>query len=345
MAEALADMLPLEIDGHAVGTLLKISGSMKSDSSGNVHSALDSILKGEVKNVLVDLEGATETDNLEITVLRGYADTYQSSRGYFALVNVSDSFKNALQESNLADVFSSFADVESASQAFAKMVHIHEEVEHKGEREKRLEEIDKKNHEAALKKGTAPEAEAPEKESPSKSFPKQAACPNCKVELTLPQAGRFKCTRCGEAFSAEPTGRLRNLGMRENVYFQMTVPAHKDYVDGIKLMVENTARRLYLSVEDSRKAGEAIGEVCSLIIAHADDSSGRALFQLLFVAEGGRFVIKTSDTGRKFNLEDDNIKTDPRLKTAQSIMDVLEYKPHPKQGNIVTIAKKLPKVV
>lgn len=337
MAGSTIETQRLENSGITVGEMITVNGSMKSDATEELHSALDTILRSPVKNVLLNLAHVTEVDASELGILRGYADTFKGHSGYFALVNMTDSFTATINEAALDGVFSSFPAVHAAVNAFMKLMN--------GSAKKTEEAVIAEDDSAPLELEESEKPVAEAGPDSSKVFPKQAACPNCKIDLTVPDTGRYKCVRCGEAFSAEPNGKLRNLGMRENVYFQVTLPTHKDYIDGLKPMVEGSARRLYISTEESRKMAEAVAEVCSLIITHADDSSGRALFQMIFVAEGGKVMIKTSDSGRHFNLEDGDIKKDPRLKNAQEVMDLLEYRQHPKQGNMVTMAKRLPKVV
>lgn len=163
--------------------------------------------------------------------------------------------------------------------------------------------------------------------------PFSLVCAVCKVKLTIPRAGSFKCPRCATFFKLYEDGKVTFSERKKASPLQMKLCCTDECMQGLAEFVGVLAQRIGFSAEDVQSIKDAIIETCSAITEKAYENKQYLSYNIVINPSSTDLKIQISDYG-KYIYDDEK-----SFQHTRSIMDEFEHKQHPKGGNIINMAK------
>ena len=170
---------------------------------------------------------------------------------------------------------------------------------------------------------------------PEPGSPYSLVCARCKVKLTIPKPGSFKCPRCTTFFKLFDDGRVTFSERKKASPLQMKLSCTDECMDGLKEFVGVLADRIGFAPDDVQGIKDCIQEVCMAVIEKAYDNKQYLSYNV---------VINPSSTDLKLQISDfGNFIYEEQAKFSKSMkfMDEFEHKQHPKGGNIINLTKNV----
>jgi hypothetical protein len=165
--------------------------------------------------------------------------------------------------------------------------------------------------------------------------PYSLVCAICKVKLTIPKPGSFKCPRCATFFKLFDDGKVTFSERKKASPLQMKLSCTDECMHGLSEFVGVLANRIGFSADEVRCIKDSIMETCGAVIEKAYENKQYLSYNVVLNPSSTDLKIQISDYG-KFIYDDQN-----RFRITMQTMDEFEHKQHPKGGNIINMTKQV----
>ena len=160
-------------------------------------------------------------------------------------------------------------------------------------------------------------------------------CAVCKVKLTIPRPGSFKCPRCATFFKLSENGKVVFSERKKASPLQMKLCCNDECTQGLSEFVGVIANRIGFLPAEIQAIKEAIVETCNAVTEKAYENKQYLSYNIVLNPSSTDLKIQISDYG-KF-IYDEKASFAHTLRT----MDEFEHKQHPKGGNIIDMVKRV----
>lgn len=163
--------------------------------------------------------------------------------------------------------------------------------------------------------------------------PYSLVCAICKVKLTIPKPGSFKCPRCATFFKLFNDASVTFSERKKASPLQMKLSCTDECMQGLCEFIGVLAGRIGFSPDDVHAIKESLAETCGAVIEKAYDNKQYLSYNVVINPSSTDLKIQISDYG-KFIYEEQS-----RFHKTMQVMDEFEHKQHPKGGNIINLTK------
>lgn len=161
----------------------------------------------------------------------------------------------------------------------------------------------------------------------------QIECKLCKAALIIEGTGTYKCPRCFAMFNYSGSDRLIFLPKRPIYPVQMTLNFSKECTEGLLAFVGLFAQRSSGKSDAANGLQKNLRTVIDNIQQHAYGGNPNNIYHVQVITKDTDLEMRFVDYGRPMN--------EQTFAQARSGVDRLEIRPHPRGGNILTVAKRL----
>ncbi len=346
MADLNFNVEPLGNLEHAA--LVKINGAIDAKTVVIFQEKLDQLQQEGYTRFILDMEGIKYVNSAGLGILVNVADALENRGGGIALVKIHPKVKVVFDMLGLNAFFKIFSNEDEA------LVHFQ-----KSDKPSKSHEITKtapsitttsadnrppritQTKPAPVNVPPPPSAPvAPQtnvlttKVSPptEPGAPFSLVCAMCKVKLTIPKPGSYKCPRCATFFKLYEDCRVTFSERKKASPLQMKLSCTEECMLGLCEFTGVLANRIGFPQEEVFAIKDALKEVCSAVIEKAYENKQYLSYNVVINPSSMDLKIQISDYG-KF-IYDEKVFH----KTMQT-MEEFEHKQHPKGGNIINFGK------
>ncbi|MBI5367214.1 MAG: anti-sigma factor antagonist [Planctomycetes bacterium] len=165
-------------------------------------------------------------------------------------------------------------------------------------------------------------------------------CQVCKTALQVPEPGTFKCPRCSAIFNYVKDGRATFLPRRKLSPIQMTLTCSQECTESLCFLIALLGKKVGFADDRALAIQGAVREAVTVIIEQAYAKNDQCTYQVLLVCGENELNVKFADYGKKIDPNAMDSGGQQIFNFARRVMDVVDLKPHPKGGNILTMQKR-----
>jgi len=330
--------------------LVKINGAIDAKTVVIFQEKLDQLQQEGYTRFILDMEGIKYVNSAGLGILVNVADALENRGGGIALIKIHPKVKVVFDMLGLNAFFKIFSNEEEA------LVHFQ-----KSEKPSKTHETSKAAPSIASGMETRPPRITQTKPAPVSpavpppSTPMAASAPSnvlttkvspptepgapfslvcamCKVKLTIPKPGSYKCPRCATFFKLYEDCRVTFSERKKASPLQMKLSCTDECMQGLCEFTGVLANRIGFPQEDVTAIKEALREVCTAVIEKAYENKQYLSYNVVINPSSMDLKIQISDYG-KFVYDEKSFH-----KTMQT-MEEFEHKQHPKGGNIINFGK------
>jgi len=311
-------------------TLAEIDGSIDASTIQQFQQVMDKLVEKGVKNLILDCTNVKYINSSGLGTLLRYSDSFESVGGHIAFCRVPSKVMLVMEMLGFNALFNVVTDEATALRSFSGKLAPPSSISVRTE--------------VAPSPATAPPAPRPAAPAapPAAAFPIQSNCARCRVVLSIPAIGHYKCPRCGAVLSVEPTGRVRFFALKKACPVSMTLPCKPEVAAGAAELAAKYASGLGFNGNSAGTISQAVAAACKNVIERAYDSDVNSVFHMLISASGSALTVKISDYGKPFDFgPGGTIHSDSRFASVVAAMDTVEHRRNPRGGNLLTLIKVL----
>ncbi|MBI3271799.1 MAG: anti-sigma factor antagonist [Planctomycetes bacterium] len=165
-------------------------------------------------------------------------------------------------------------------------------------------------------------------------------CTVCKSGLLVPEPGTFKCPRCSAIFTYVKDGKANFLPRRKLSPIQMTLTCSPECTESLCFLVALMGKKVGFPDDRALAIHGAVREAVTAIIEQAYGKNDQCTYQVLLVCGDNELNVKFADYGKRIDINSSDGSGKPIFSFARQVMDVVDLKPHPRGGNILTMTKR-----
>jgi stage II sporulation protein AA (anti-sigma F factor antagonist) len=160
-------------------------------------------------------------------------------------------------------------------------------------------------------------------------------CAVCKVKLTIPRPGSFKCPRCATFFKLAENGKVVFSERKKSSPLQMKLCCTEECTQGLSEFIGVLANRIGFLPSEIQAIKECLAETCTAVTEKAYENKQYLSYNVVINPSSTELKVQISDYG-KF-IYDEKAVFSHGMRT----MDEFEHKQHPKGGNIINMVKRV----
>lgn len=339
------DKLP-NLERAAIVTL---KGSIDAKTVIQFQTKLNAVIEEGVNRLIIDMEQVRYVNSTGLGYLINLADTVGGEQGMVVLANVQPKVKVVFDMLGLNAFFKIYSSRENATRAlmegagvgasptaettFAPAVS--EEPKAVAVQPKAPPRSEPPPMDAPTIKVSPPVRREPAPASPPVSAHREATldCQFCRQTLTVDGPGAYKCPRCFAVFDYAGPGRVTFVPRRPVYPVQMTLNFTSECTEGLLNFVRVLAMRGALPEASIAGLQNEVRNVVDTIRRHSYGGNDDNVYHVLMVLNDSELELRFVDYGHQLNGE--------LFSRTQRAVDRFEHRPHPRGGNIISMAKKL----
>jgi len=222
----------IDLSGGEKGTVISLTGSIDATTNQQFEDELTEILTKGVKRVILLLSGIKYINSTGLGTIVKCVDTFREAGGDIKMVAIPTKVIALFEMLGLLALFETFDTIEEAIDSFAV---------------KEGEEV----------------AAGPKRVK--KEFPIQLKCSSCKAGINIREAGKYKCPKCGDYFSAEEDGTVETYAIRKPNVLQLQIPLDGNLAESVKQMAASSIAKFGITRKATEPISNSIEEVFSII--------------------------------------------------------------------------------
>lgn len=319
-------------------SIVTLKGSIDAKTVIQFQTRLNTIIEEGINRIIIDMEQVRYVNSTGLGYLINLADTVGSEQGMVVLANVQPKVKVVFDMLGLNAFFKIYSSRDSATRALR---------EGAGVEASPTAETTFAPAVAEEPKSEPPPMDAPtiQVSPPVKREPVHAPepvtahreanidCQFCRQTLTVDGPGTYKCPRCFAMFDYASPERVTFVPKRPVYPVQMTLNFTNECTEGLLNFVRALAKRGALPEGSITGLQSEIRNVVDTIRRHSYGGNDNNVYHVLMVLNDSELELRFVDYGRQLNGE--------LFSRTQRAVDRFEHKPHPRGGNIISMAKKL----
>lgn len=342
--------------------LVKINGAIDAKTVVLFQEKLDQLQQEGYTRFILDMEGIKYVNSTGLGTLVNVADALETRGGGIALIKIHPKVKVVFDMLGLNAFFKIFSNEEEALAHFQKAdkpAKGHESPKSAppsimpSSPEPAPSRVPSVTKTKAMPTVTAPvppvvappsiPANAPAA-SPSSSVtskvsppsepgaPYSLVCGMCKVKLTIPKPGSYKCPRCATFFKLFEDCRVTFAERKKASPLEMKLSCTDECMQGLCEFMVVLASRIGFSADDVQAIKEAVREVCAAVIEKAYENKQYRSYNVVINPSSTDLKVQISDYGKY-------IYDEKSFQRTSQTMEEFEHKQHPKGGNIISFGK------
>lgn len=226
------DIENIDLSGGEKGIVISLTGSIDATTNQQFEDELTEILTQGVKKVILLLSGIKYINSTGLGTIVKCVDTFREAGGDIKMVAIPTKVIALFEMLGLLALFETFDTIEEAVGSFAE-----EEGEEGAAGPKRVK----------------------------KEFPIQLKCSSCGAGINIREAGKYKCPKCGDYFSAEEDGTVETYAIRKPNVLQLQIPLDGNLAESVKQMAASSAAKFGITGKGAEPISDSIGEIFSII--------------------------------------------------------------------------------
>jgi anti-anti-sigma factor len=323
--------------------VVELSGSVDPGTFDDFSAMFDTLLEGEVHNIIIDFSGLKYINSTGMGLMVQIADSFAEKGGKFVLVNIPSKVMLVMEMLGLQEFFQIVSTVDAALEVFeggegesaSVQMHI------KGEEKAKAEEKEKaapavKKPAAAIKKPAIKKAAAPEPEAVEKGG---VACGHCGARLTVGGAGKYRCPRCRSLLAVDESGQAETHAEAGASVLELGLPANVEYVEALRLLLSTAGAQAGVNGDDLSALTSAVEDCSRYLIDKALGADAPQRLQLLVEGGSGALTVRIYAAGQSLELENQDLSGVEGLDAAVQAVDRLEFNA-PQGGNLFVLEKR-----
>jgi len=272
-----------------------IAGSIDANTLPEFRSQIQTFLDKGRKYIVLRSEGLKYVNSSGLGALIKVATELLQDDGMFAMVSVPDKILSLFKMLGLLDVVKVFETEEKAMQGLAE-----------------------KARPSALP--AAP-----------REFPLLIRCISCRRKIELPQAGYFRCPRCGACFSVKPEGKVKGYQIDQPQSVELHLPCLPDSAPAVHSASASLARLKEFPDGEWNAVKHVIEKSCTLAWSRAGTEE-RCSFYLVADRKEFRAAIKVGHHA---------FEAQGGLKELRPFVDEMDIVALPAGGQILKFNRKI----
>lgn len=231
MLEINATQTSLRTGSHA--TIARVRGSVDGTTLGQFQNQLRSLLTNQEIYVALILSELRYINSSGMGALIKLSDKFAEAGGKLIAVDLTPRLRELFVNLNIADVVPMFDTIGDGLRAFERL--------------------------ATDKAGTAVEARP--------LYPILVRCTGCKNAVEIPDAGYFRCPRCGTCFAAAREGKVRGYRVDPAVGLEVRAPSSEALEPALRELGIGLAKARQLPADEGDALGGLLGECLRAVAA------------------------------------------------------------------------------
>lgn len=336
------------------GAIVVVRGSIDAKTVIQFQRKLNSVIEDGTNQIIIDMEHVKYVNSTGLGYLINLADTVGGESGQVVFSNVQPKVKVVFDMLGLNAFFRMFNSRDHAMKAILGEKAGAPEVSKTPppprddiERTQPIQ-VPSRRPSSGTSMITAPPPRKTPTKPPSTPSPQRAVvtaqhppagesvqieCRLCKASLILEGLGTYKCPRCFAMFNYSGSDRLIFLPKRPIYPIQMTLNFTKECTEGLLGFIQIFARHGAAKGEAINGLQNQLRTIIESIRQHAYGGNPNNIYHVQVITKDNHLEIRFVDYGRAMS--------DQTFSKMRGSVDRLEIRPHPRGGNILTIAKNL----
>ena len=308
--------------------IVQLTGSIDAKTVISFQNELSAVKQRGISRFVLDMESVKYINSTGLGFLINLADSIGPSQGAVALVKVQPKVKVVFDMLGLNAFFKIYNTRKDALQYFAQP----------GVVEASAQTVVAKGFGAEAGARPGPVIEGAGRSAGSTASADAQAgieCQVCRARLVVPEPGTYKCPRCATVFMYQGESRANFLVKRKLSPVQLSLTCSEECLEGLSGFVHALAKKAGLSAETAKSFDMAVRDAVETLREHAFEGNSLGTYHVLLLAADSELEMRLADSGKTLK---DNGQSYFAL--ARQVMDRFEHRPHPKGGNLLTMAKK-----